>query len=170
MRKKLFCLLLVFVLVLSSTGIAAFAGQPDRAYTYEDEEAVPSTNLFKVEKVIDETVMGTDQLMEPAELFVDKSDRVFIMDHYNEMNDKGKKTGKVYAKVIILNKDYSLFKELREFKYKEETLHLAKVPAAVACSSVKPPRPCILPIRKTTVFWYLTWKAMLAKSTPCPRM
>ncbi len=127
MRKKLFCLLLVFVLVLSSTGIAAFAGQPDRAYTYEDNEAVPSTNLFKVEKVIDETVMGTDQLMEPAELFVDKSDRVFIMDHYNELDEKGKKTGKVYAKVIILNKDYTLDKELREFKYKDETLHLAKV-------------------------------------------
>ena len=54
MKKRLFCLLLVFVLALSCTGIAAFAGQPDRAYTYEDEVAVPSTNIFKVKKVIDE--------------------------------------------------------------------------------------------------------------------
>ena len=52
MRKKLFCLLLVFVLALSCTGIAAFAGQPDRAYTYEDDVAVPSTNLFKVKKIV----------------------------------------------------------------------------------------------------------------------
>lgn len=127
MRKKLFCLLLVFVLVLSSTGIAAFAGQPDRAYTYEDDEAVSSTNLFKVKKIIDETVMGTDQMLEPAEIFVDKSDRVFIMDHYYELDDYGNKTGNIYAKVIILNKDYTLLKELREFTYNGETLKLAKV-------------------------------------------
>lgn len=127
MRKKLFCLLLVLVLTLSSIGIAAFAGQPDRAYTYEDSEAVPSTNIYKVKKVIDETVMGTDRMMEPAEIFVDKSDRVFIMDHYNETDEYGNKTGNVYAKVIILNKDYTLLKELREFKYKDETLKLAKV-------------------------------------------
>ena len=127
MRKKLFCLLLVFVLVLGSTGIAAFAGQPDRAYTYEESGAVPSTNLYKVKQIIDETVMGTDQLMEPAELFVDQSDRVFIVDHYKEKNEYGNETGKVLAKVIILNKDYTLFKELREFNYKGETLTLAKV-------------------------------------------
>lgn len=126
MRKKLFCLLLVFVLALSCTGIAAFAGQPDRAYTYEDSVAVPSTNIFKVKTVIDETVMGTERLLEPTELFVDKSDRVFIIDHYFEENEDGVKTDKQLAKIIILNKDYSLFKELRTFKYKDKDLTLAK--------------------------------------------
>lgn len=126
MRKKLFCLLLVLVLALSCTGIAAFAGQPDRAYTYEDSVAVPSTNIFKVKKVVDETVMGTERLLEPTEIFVDKSDRVFIIDHYYEIDEYGVKTDKQFAKVIILNKDYSLFRELRTFKYKEETLTLAK--------------------------------------------
>jgi len=126
MRKKLFCLLLVLVLALSCTGIAAFAGQPDRAYTYEDDVAVPSTNLFKVKKIVDETVMGTDRLLEPTEIFVDKNDRVFIIDHYFEVNEHGVTTDKQFAKVIILNKDYSLLKELRTFKYKEETLTLAK--------------------------------------------
>ena len=129
MRKKLFCLLLVFVLVLCSTGIAAFAGQPDRAYTYEDTVAVPSTNLFKVKTVIDEKTMGTDRMIDPTEIFVDKSDRVFIMDHYNPLKPNGKPDTKVfYAKVTILNKDYTLFRELREFKYKNETLKLAKIP------------------------------------------
>ena len=129
MRKKLFCLLLVFVLVLGSTGIAAFAGQPDRAYTYEDEEAVPSTNLYKVKKIVDEETMGLDsKLMNPTEIFVDNSDRVFIVDHYHPLNDKGKEDTKTtYARVIILNKDYTLLKELREFNYKGETLKLAKV-------------------------------------------
>ena len=126
MRKKLFCLLLVLVLALSSTGIAAFAGQPDRSYTYEDSVAVPSTNLYQVKKIVDETVMGTDRLLEPTEIFVDKSDRVFIIDHYFELDDNGKKTDKQFAKVIILNKDYTLFKELRTFTYGEETLTLAK--------------------------------------------
>lgn len=126
MRKKLFCLLLVFVLALSCTGIAAFAGQPDRAYTYEDEVAVPSTNIYKVKKVIDETVMGTERLLEPTEIFVDKSDRVFIIDHYYEVNADGVKTDKQFAKVIILNKDYSLLRELRVFKYNDQELTLAK--------------------------------------------
>ena len=126
MRKKLFCLLLVFVLALSCTGIAAFAGQPDRAYTYEDSVAVPSTNIFKVKTVIDETVMGTDRLMEPTDIFVDKSDRVFILDHYFEVNEEGVKTDTMYAKVIILNKDYTLLRELRTFTYKDQTLTLAK--------------------------------------------
>ena len=123
MRKKLFCLLLVLVLALSSTGIAAFAGQPDRSYTYEDSVAVPSTNLYKVKKIVDETVMGTDRMLEPTEIFVDRSDRVFIVDHY-----KGKDKGQdvQYAKVLILNKDYTLLKELREFKYQDQTLKLAK--------------------------------------------
>ena len=129
MRKKLFCLLLVLVLALSSTGIAAFAGQPDRAYTYEDEAAVPSTNLFKVKMIIDEKVMGIEnKLMDPAEIFVDKSDRVFIVDHYHPLNENGVENAKkTYAKVIILNKDYTKLAELREFKYKGETLRLAKV-------------------------------------------
>ena len=126
MRKKLFCLLLVLVLALCSTGIAAFAGQPDRAYTYEDDVAVPSTNIFKVKKVIDETVMGTDRLLEPTEIFVDKSDRVYIIDHYYINDKNGNKTDKQLAKVIILNKDYTLLRELREFKYKDQTLTLAK--------------------------------------------
>ncbi|MBQ7329547.1 MAG: hypothetical protein IJX01_06535 [Oscillospiraceae bacterium] len=126
MRKKLFCLLLVLVLALSCTGIAAFAGQPDRAYTYEDDVAVPSTNIFKVKKIVDETVMGTERLLEPTEIFVDKRDRVFIIDHYFVVDEYGVATDKQLAKVIILNKDYTLFRELRTFKYKEETLTLAK--------------------------------------------
>ena len=129
MRKKLFCLLLVFVLAISSTGIAAFAGQPDRAYTYEDSVAVPSTNIFKVKTIIDKDTMGTDEwLKEPVELFVDKSDRVFIVDHYEDVDEYGNKNGELCAKITILNQDYTVLDELRQFNYKGETLKLAKVP------------------------------------------
>ncbi len=126
MKRKLVCLLLVLVLTLSCTGVAAFAGQPDQAYTYEDDVAVPSTNIFKVKKVVDETVMGTERLFEPTEIFVDRSDRVFIIDHYFEVNEEGVKTDKQFAKVIILNKDYTLLKELRTFNHNGKTLTLAK--------------------------------------------
>lgn len=113
MRKKLMCLLLVTVLVLSSTGIAAYAGQPDRTYTYEDSEAVPSTNIYQVKTIVNEAVMGTTRMKEPSDLFVDNSDRVFILDQGN-------------CRVLVLNKDYTLFKELKEFTYGEETLTLAE--------------------------------------------
>lgn len=131
MKKKLFCLLLVCVLALSSAGIAVYAGQPDKAYTYEGEVAVPSTNLFKVKKIVDEKVMGLDApLMDPTEIFVDKSDRVFIMDHYHPLKANGKDVNdKIkYGKVTILDENYKKIHELREFHYKGETLLLAKVP------------------------------------------
>ena len=122
MRKKLVCLLLVMVLVLTSSGIAAFAGQPDRTYTYEDTEAVPSTNIYKVKKIVDETIMSV-RLLNPTDIFVDNSDRVFILDEYSVTNDQNVKVN--YSRVLILNKDYTLFKEMREFVYGEETLRLA---------------------------------------------
>ena len=117
------CLLLATVLVLSTTGVAAFAGQPDRTYTYEDSEAVPSTNIYQVKTIVDESVMGIERMLEPADLFVDNSDRVFILDQYKYKDEKGNEV--INSRVIILNKDYTLLKELREFTHGEETLKLA---------------------------------------------
>jgi len=112
MRKKLLCLFLVTVLVLSSTGIAAFAGQPDRTYTYEDKEAVPSTNVYQVKTIVDEATMGTaTRMKEPSDIFVDNSDRVFILDQGN-------------CRILVLNKDYTLLAELKEFTHGEEKLTL----------------------------------------------
>lgn len=111
MRKKLVCLLLVMVLVLTSSGIAAFAGQPDRTYTYEGADAVPSTNIYQVKQIVDESVMGTVRMKDPTDIFVDNSDRVFILDAGN-------------CRILILDKDYKLIKELKEFVNGEETLTL----------------------------------------------
>lgn len=111
MRKKLVYLLLVVVLVLTSSGIAAFAGQPDRTYTYEGSEAVPSTNIYKVKQIIDETAMGTTRMKDPTDIFVDNSDRVFILDAGN-------------CRILILDKEYKLIKELKEFVNGEETTTL----------------------------------------------
>ena len=122
MRKKLLCLLLVTVLVLSSTGIAAFAAQPDRTYTYEDSEAVPSTNIYQVKTIVDETLM-TERMQKPTDIFVDNSDRVFILDEYVVKGEDNQ--SKNYCRVLILNKDYTLNKQLKEFTYGEETLTLA---------------------------------------------
>ena len=111
MRKKLVCLLLVTLLVLSSTGIAAYAGQPDRTYTYEDSEAVPSTNIYQVKKIVDASIMGTTRMANPSDIFVDNSDRVFILDRGN-------------CRVLILDKDYKLIKELKDFTYEGKTVNL----------------------------------------------
>jgi len=124
MRKKLVCLLLVLVLVLTSSGIAAFAGQPDRTYTYEGTEAVPSTNVYKVKQIVDESLMSV-RLLNPTDIFVDNSDRIFILDEYTLKEKVGKEeVTKNYSRVLVLYKDYTLFRELKEFTYGEEILRL----------------------------------------------
>ncbi|MBO5868598.1 MAG: hypothetical protein J6Q54_06810, partial [Oscillospiraceae bacterium] len=113
MSKKVICLILVMVLVLSSSAVAVFAGQPDRTYTYEESTPVPSTNAYQVKLIVDEAVMGTTRLNNPRDIFVDNEDRVFILDSGN-------------CRVLVLDKEYKCIKELTEFKYGEETITLAE--------------------------------------------
>ena len=80
MSKKIACLLLVLILVLSSTGMIAFARQPDRTFTYDETNAVPSTNIYQAKIIVDEAVMGTSRMTEPTDIFVDDSDRIFVLD------------------------------------------------------------------------------------------
>ena len=122
MRKVIVCLTLVMVLLLSSF-TAVYARQPDKAYTYDGTEAVPSTNAYQVKVIIDETVMGTTRLNSPTDIFVDKQNRTFILDAGN-------------CRVLILDANYKCIKELKEFTYtykvegeegtKEEILTLAE--------------------------------------------
>lgn len=111
MSKKIVCLLMVMVLILASTGIVAYAAQPDRTYTYEEETAVHSTNVYKVMQVVDEATMGTVRMKDPSDIYVDAADRVFILDAGN-------------SRVLVLDKEYKLIHELSEFKYNDETLKL----------------------------------------------
>lgn len=113
MRKKVICLILAMVLVLSSSAIAVFAAQPDRTYTYEGTNPVPSTNAYQVKLVVDEAVMGTTRLSDPRDIFVDNEDRIFIMDAGN-------------CRVVILDKSYRCIKELKDFQYNGEPLTLAE--------------------------------------------
>lgn len=117
MSKRIACLLLVAVLVLTCSGISAYARQPDRTYTYEDTEIetltpVPSTNVYQVKKIVDETVMGCTIMKEPSDIFVDNSDRTFILDAGN-------------ARILILDQNYRCIKELKDFKHEGETVNLA---------------------------------------------
>lgn len=101
------------VLVLSSSAVAVFAAQPDRTYTYEENTPVPSTNAYQVKIVVDEAVMGTTRMNNPRDIFVDNEDRTFILDSGN-------------CRILILDKNYKCIKELKDFKYKEETISLAE--------------------------------------------
>ncbi len=112
MRKTIVCLL-ALVLLLTSFTMVASAAQPDRTYTYENDIPVPSTNAYQVMTVVDEAVMGTAKLKDARDIFVDNSDRVFIVDAGN-------------CRVVILDENYKCIKELKEFKYGEEILTLAE--------------------------------------------
>ncbi len=112
MRKKVGCLILAMVLVLTSSAMAVFAAQPDRTYTYEEDIPVPSTNVYQVKIIVDEGVMGTTPLKAPSDIFVDKADRTFVLDAGN-------------SRILILDKNYRCTKELKEFTYNGETITLA---------------------------------------------
>lgn len=110
--RKTIVYLLVLVLLLTSSGIAVSAAQPDRTYTYEDNSPVPSTNAYQVKIVVDETVMGTTRMNAPTDIFVDNDDMVYVLDAGNN-------------RVLILDKTYRCVKELKEFTYNGETITLA---------------------------------------------
>ena len=101
------------VLIVSSVSTVVYARQPDKAYTYDGEDAVPSTNAYQVKKIVDETVMGTTQLSNPTDIFVDAKDRTFVLDAGN-------------SRILILDTDYRCIKELKEFNYNGEIHTLAK--------------------------------------------
>lgn len=113
MRKAIVCLALVMILVLSSFGMVANASQPDRTYTYEENNPVPSTNAYQVKLIVDETVMGTTRLNNPRDIFVDNNDFTYILDSGN-------------CRVLILDQNYHCVKELVEFTYNGETHTLAE--------------------------------------------
>lgn len=114
MKKTIVCLLLVLVLVLTSSGLVTFAAQPDRTYTYEEDNTpVPSTNAYQVKLVVDEAVMGTTRMNEPTDVFVDKDDNIYIVDAGN-------------CRILILDPNYKCVKELTEFNHNGEILTLAK--------------------------------------------
>ncbi len=113
MRKKVICLILAMVLVLTSSAVAVFAAQPDRTYTYEGTNPVPSTNAYQVKLVVDEAVMGTTRLNDPRDIYVDSQDRIFVLDAGN-------------CRVLVLDKDYHCIIELKDFQYNGEVLNLAE--------------------------------------------
>lgn len=114
MRKTTVCLLLALILVLTSSGMMAFAAQPDRTYTYEDDNTpVPSTNAYQVKVIVDETLMGTTRLNNPRDIFVDSEDYIYILDAGN-------------CRVLILDETYRCIKELKDFTYNGEPHTLAE--------------------------------------------
>ena len=113
MRKSILCLLLAVILVLSFSGTVTFAAQPDRTFTYEDDNTpVPSTNVYQVKIIIDEAITGTDKMKNPTDIYIDHDDNIYILDAGN-------------SRVLVLDKNYKLVKELREFTYNGEKTTLA---------------------------------------------
>ncbi len=112
MRKKLGCLILAVILILTSSAMAVCAAQPDRTYTYEENQPVPSTNAYQVKVVIDETLMGVTPMSDPRDIFVDNNDQTYILDAGN-------------CRVLVLDKDYHCIKELKDFTYEGQPTTLA---------------------------------------------
>lgn len=112
MRRSIVCLLLLAILVLTSFGVVTSAAQPDRTYTYEENTPVPSTNVYQVKLVVDESVMGVTVMSDPRDIFVDNNDQVYILDAGN-------------CRVLVLDTDYRCIKELSQFTYNGEVTTLA---------------------------------------------
>lgn len=112
MRKAIVSILVV-VLVLSSFATVAYARQPDKAFTYDHTgtEAVPSSNIYQVKLIVDENVMGTTKMASPTDIFVDKNDRIFVLDGGN-------------CRILILDKEYKCIKILEKFTHNGEELTL----------------------------------------------
>lgn len=104
---------MALVLVLTSSVMAVFAAQPDRAYTYEENQPVPATNAYQVKIIVDESVTGTKAMKNPRDIFVDSEDRIFILDSGN-------------ARVVVLDKNYRCIKEISQFNYNGEALTLSE--------------------------------------------
>ena len=102
--RKTIVILLALALVLTSSGVAVFAAQPYRTYTYDEaSNPVPSTNAYQVMTVVDATTMGLDTPLKDAQdIFVDKNDRVFVMDSGN-------------SRVLVLDQNYKCIVELKKF-------------------------------------------------------
>lgn len=119
MKKKIVSLVLVGIcLALLWPGAEVSAYQPDRAFIYDSDDievnaAVPSTNAYQVELIVNESVMGCTRLKEPQDIFVDNQDRTFILDSGN-------------CRILILNSQYRCIRELKEFQYNGEVLTLGK--------------------------------------------
>ncbi len=110
--KRFAQMLLSVLLLCAMWADSALAFQPDEAYTYHEEVAVPSANVFQVSCVIDANVMGTTALNTPQDIFVDGKDYTYILDSGNR-------------RVLVLDTAYRCVHELSEFTYQGETLTLA---------------------------------------------
>ena len=121
MRKTIVCLL-ALVLLLTSFSMVASAAQPDRTYTYDNDLPVPSTTAYQVMTIVDAATMGTTALCDARDIFVDNSDRVFVVDFIAD--ETGNKPASANSRILVLDKNYKCIKELREFKHGEEILTL----------------------------------------------
>lgn len=114
MGRTVLGLVLALIISLTSFETTVSAYQPDRTYTYDnDNEAVPSQNVYQTSLIVDEKVMGCTRLNNAQDIFVDSKDYVYILDSGNQ-------------RVVILNEEYRCVGEITEFTYKGETQMIAK--------------------------------------------
>ena len=118
MKKRILSLALcLLVLLMPCIAVQVSAAQPDRGFIYDSADmstnnAVPSTNTYQVEMIVNETVMGTTRMKNPTSLFVDSEDRIFVMDSGN-------------SRILILNDKFQCISQLKDFRYDGGIIHLA---------------------------------------------
>ena len=110
-KKLILGIVGVFLCVVLHNDVA-HAFWPDQAYVHYANEAVHSPNVYQVDIIIDEKVMGCGALNGAQDIFMDSKDQCYILDSGN-------------CRVVILNSDYRCIKQLKEFNYKGEVLTLA---------------------------------------------
>ncbi|MBO5197263.1 MAG: hypothetical protein J6B85_01895 [Lachnospiraceae bacterium] len=113
MKRFIAALLGCVILASLWNPAVAQASQPDRPYTYDEEnQAVPSVNAYQVKEIVDVTSLGGVGFTSAQDLFVDAQDQVYVLD-----------SGK--GRVIWLDENFDLVKIIDTFTWNGEALTLA---------------------------------------------
>ena len=81
MKRFIAALLGCVILASLWNPAVAQASQPDRPYTYDEEnQAVPSVNAYQVKEIVDVTSLGGVGFTSAQDLFVDAQDQVYVLD------------------------------------------------------------------------------------------
>lgn len=112
----------VLAAAMLCTGVVAYADEPYTGYNYDWwGDPVPSQNGYVVDKVISGLDIGCGQLTNPADLYFDDNEKLYIADsgytgNYDTRDQKGR--------IVITDKDMNLITtvEYLDFSDKQEWL------------------------------------------------
>jgi len=105
--KRIIILLLIAIITLTSS--AAYANELTSSYIYDFQgNPVHAPAAYRPTKIIDGKTLGTSNFNTPTDIFVAPDKYIYVADSGND-------------RIVVLNKDFELYREISEFKNKGKT-------------------------------------------------